>query len=498
VKKLMLICIALGFILSLNSVLFGQIKNDLQDDGTAIAMGSSVKLNASGEILVCGDNDILFAGVVVAVQDVGGTDYYLIASSDIYPAKLDVGVTAGDSLTTSAGGTFKTMSAGEIFVGYALEDGHATDLRKAIFIVNKPIAATPDDDWTRVSNMLYTYYTTDSVAIGMTSAANKLDIDGGALMRGDRYWGIDTSEADSFWIYDDGDSTYFDADNPIRAGDGLILETDGDVMAMQEFYVGDVPDAGTPDSVLIIENGWIRKEAAGTITPSSLQNAYVGGNTISMSAGEGDIVIYNDDSDTLLVLDESNGYVEIGGNTYIGDSLYFGDVEVDTTIDSILVLSSSGKVSWAPLLYVGGSVTCAYGEIVIDNTSGVYYELPGHAVWVSLDSAVAGVIAGAPYLTAHTTSGADSIVIGTKGATIYQMNVSISFKGASGTEFVMAVALNDTRLNKFTLFSDVASDDEMKSASLSGLINLNAGDVLTLYMQNRSGKPADKDIYIQF
>lgn len=33
-----------------------QLKNRVPDDGTAVALGSMAKLNASGEISVCGDN----------------------------------------------------------------------------------------------------------------------------------------------------------------------------------------------------------------------------------------------------------------------------------------------------------------------------------------------------------------------------------------------------------------------------------------------------------
>lgn len=73
--------------------------------------------------------------------------------------------------------------------------------------------------------------------------------------------------ADSFWIYDDGDTTRFDADNPIKIGDAsLIVETDGDVRATQRLYVGNVPDDAVADSVLTIDGGQVKKIATSSLS----------------------------------------------------------------------------------------------------------------------------------------------------------------------------------------------------------------------------------------
>ena len=127
-----------------------QLKNRVPDDGTAVALGSMVKLNASGEISVCGDDDDDVAGIVTAIVPDGATNYYLITASDIYPARLSATVTAGDRLTTAAGGALRTAAGGEVTVGWALEDGHATELRKAIISINSP----DDGDWADSSTFL--------------------------------------------------------------------------------------------------------------------------------------------------------------------------------------------------------------------------------------------------------------------------------------------------------------------------------------------------------
>lgn len=128
-------------------------------------------------------------------------------------------------------------------------------------------AGGSDTDWLRnaawAGNILYTYNTTDSVAIGLTSATAKLDVDGGITMRGDRYRGIDASGADSFYIYDDGDTTRFDADNPIKIGDAsLIVETNGDVIASQKMHVLDMPDTSKVRHVVVVDttNGQLRTQ----------------------------------------------------------------------------------------------------------------------------------------------------------------------------------------------------------------------------------------------
>ncbi len=445
---------------------FGQIKNPIQDAGAAIDMGSSVKVNSSGQIAVCGDNDSLFAGVVTAVQTIAATDYYLISSSDIFPAKLDAAVTAGDLLTTSAGGSFKTVSTGEIIVGVALQDGHATDLRKAIFAVDRTpnldtlaayldttnsffqrlrananpwladsvtfvegtnitltqtgdsititaSSSVGDNDWSGAeSGQMYAYDSDDSVAVGRPTAAAKFDVEGGIMMRGDRYWGVDaTAGADSFWIYDDGDTTRFDADNAIKIGDGSLI-------------------------------------------------------------------------------------VGTNGNVHVSDTMFLGEVVEDSITDSLLCVSSNGKVSWMDISDAGNAVIQSYGEMYIEDTIGVEVDLPAHRGRTVMDSASAGLVRGSPYVTAYTSGGDDSLTVMTDGGGIHQMNLSLTFSGPSGVELSMALCINDTIIDRFILGSDIASAGETKSSNLSGLMELAYGDVITVKLWNRNDRPSATTIKI--
>jgi len=55
---------------------------------------------------------------------------------------------------------------------------------------------------------------------------------------GNRYYGVDATQADSFWIYDDGDTTRFDAENPIKIGhNSLVVGTSGNVSVGGGMYV---------------------------------------------------------------------------------------------------------------------------------------------------------------------------------------------------------------------------------------------------------------------
>jgi len=60
-------------------------------------------------------------------------------------------------------------------------------------------------------------------------------------------------------------------------------------------------------------SGWDTINGGGTVT--NMQTAYDGGGDILMSAGEGDIRIYNDGGDESLFIQESNGRVGIGTTT---------------------------------------------------------------------------------------------------------------------------------------------------------------------------------------
>jgi len=95
----------------------------------------------------------------------------------------------------------------------------------------------------------------DSLVVGTDAyIMGNLEVEGNALIdNGNRYYAIDASGADSLWIYDDGDTTRFDADNPIKVGDAsLIVETDGDVIASQDLYV--LGDADIGDDLVIAES----------------------------------------------------------------------------------------------------------------------------------------------------------------------------------------------------------------------------------------------------
>jgi hypothetical protein len=200
------------------------------------------------------------------------------------------------------------------------------------------------------------------------------------------------------------------------------------------------------------------------------------------------------------------------GNVKVDDSLFIGKIEYDTLTDSVLMLGRSGTVGWMSFNDAGGSITRAYADMYIDSLGsavgngawqeGLLVNLPNDSPegwgnnWVDMTWAKPGEYAGLPYADVRcgTSSTVDSIVIGPKGALLYQMNVSISFAGASGSNLGLGIYKNGTLMRRFVLFSAVASAGERKSAALSGIMRLLAGDVLTLKLKNVQG--IAKTIYI--
>jgi len=523
-----------------------QIKNQLQDAGAAIDMGSSVEVNSSGQIETCGDNDSLFAGVVVAVQNVGGTDYYLISSSDIYPAKLDAGVTAGDRLTTSAGGSFKTASTGEIIVGIALEDGHATDLRKAIFEIDRVQNAfdtlkTPGDATdTLVAHSQFKVYG-ELIADSIQAVGGVIELDDSVAVHGsvaiDDTLSVTNNTVIGGNLYVDGTingdvsltsvQTYTDT---IRSTNDALPDT---IWFMGQVYINGelIADSIQAMGGVIELDDSVAVHGSMTIddTLSVVDNVHVGGNlyvdTLKTPGDATDTLVAHsqfkvygeliadsiqaiggvielDDSVAVhgaMTIDDSlyvDNALHTGGTVYLGDSLFFGSVELDTSdVDSILVLNGDGKVGWAPLNYIGGAMTRAYGELYID-TSRTYSNVPASGSWQYMDSCDIGHTAGLPFVYANCNDGyADSLIIGPEGANLYQMNISLSFQGDSKLWLTMGLFVNDVLQPKFTMFSDVASAGEMKSSSLSGLITLTEDDIVTVKFYNRFG--AGKEMIIQ-
>ncbi|MBN2542975.1 hypothetical protein JXI42_08945, partial [bacterium] len=205
----------------------------------------------------------------------------------------------------------------------------------------------------------------------------------------------------------------------------------------------------------------------------------------------------------------------------IKDSLVLGETRMDATAESVLVLSGDGQVNWAPIDYIGGSVVRAYGELYTDRYFlGDDVDLPDELVFTYMQIAKYNdtTTAGYPYVIADTCDtvidtfylvrlkvtgnppdtnfdttvaidtfySVDKLLIGPKGGQLYQMNLSISFGAPSGVWLQMAVCVNKEIQKKFVLFSNSASAGEIKSSSLSGLIRLDAGDEISVIMNNRA------------
>jgi len=138
------ISLKISLILLILGLAFAQttIKYQIPDAGTEYGIGVAVKVNGAGALVACdaADNDVV--GVIVAKETSGGNRYYLVSSAGVTTAYFKANatnITAGDKLTTAAGGSLYVAGAGEVYVGIAVEDGPAAGqatLKKVILTIN--------------------------------------------------------------------------------------------------------------------------------------------------------------------------------------------------------------------------------------------------------------------------------------------------------------------------------------------------------------------------
>jgi len=271
---------------------------------------------------------------------------------------------------------------------------------------------------------------------------------------GNRYYGVDATGADSFWIYDDGDTTRFDSDNPIKVGhSSLVVDTTGDVDIDGDLDIGgDIDVDGTGEfggdvniggnltvTGHIIETGskisvdtvlsgdkdittdtlvlYDQFKVYGELIADSIQAV---GNTILVTdnmlisggnryygvdaTGADSFWIYDDgdttrfDSDNPIKIGHGSVVVSgnstyMSGNAFVGDTLIIGDVGEDNTTDSILVLSSDGRVSVTSKSNFS-SDTCDTGRYIQNQ-----YSLAQNAnAWISgiLSAAILRAVPNAP------------------------------------------------------------------------------------------------------
>jgi len=267
---------------------------------------------------------------------------------------------------------------------------------------------------------------------------------------GNRYYGVDATGADSFWIYDDGDTTRFDSDNPIKVGhSSLVVDTTGDVDIDGDLDIGgDIDVDGTSEfggdvniggnltvTGHIIETGskisvdtvlsgdkdittdtlvlYDQFKVYGELIADSIQAV---GNTILVTdnmlisggnryygvdaTGADSFWIYDDgdttrfDSDNPIKIGHgsvvSGNSTYMSGNAFVGDTLIIGDVKEDSTTDSILVLSSDGRVSVASKSsFSGGAGGCIQNQ---------YSSAQNANAWISgrLSAAILRAVPNAP------------------------------------------------------------------------------------------------------
>lgn len=152
--------IALAILVLMAGMLSAQIKFPVTDDGTALTYGTVVSVDGTNPIQVVAadgtDRTQDVVGVVMAVQNVGGTDYYLVVTEGFLELS-GASFTPGDRLTVNATGDIVTSTNDEdILIGYALS---ATRVQILI-----------DDDQAR-----FTYFDDTFAGLGADNVQDAID-----------------------------------------------------------------------------------------------------------------------------------------------------------------------------------------------------------------------------------------------------------------------------------------------------------------------------------
>lgn len=203
------------------------------------------------------------------------------------------------------------------------------------------------------------------------------------IMNGDTLLGMDASATDTFMVYDDGDTTRFVSDNPIKIGNSsLIINTDGTVVATGDVEGSDI------NATNILKLGNIDINTSGTLSNvayESQENIFTENQTIS----GGDTLIFIDTTgnDSSLIYDDGSNMVIDSENPVL---LANGKLEFPATqsaSSNVNILDDYEEGTFTPV--VGGSDTSR--TLGYTQQTGVYTKI-GNRVYFSLR-----VTIGEPY-----------------------------------------------------------------------------------------------------
>lgn len=135
-----------------------------------------------------------------------------------------------------------------------------------------------------------------------------------------------------------------------------------------------------------------------------------------------------------------------------------------------------------------------HGEMYIENPAT--YEVLPMAVtpnYYGLTSASEGYTTGSEYVRYEDNATADRLVIGSQGAGTYLVTLSSSFGGNGNVKVGAAIHINGVLQNGLAFLNKLNSTGDVSSASLTGIVTLQAGD----YLDVRFNSDTDnKNVYI--
>ncbi|MCD6501605.1 hypothetical protein J7L01_03305 [bacterium] len=206
INKILLVILA--FTVCTFSVEAGDVlKYNIVDNGSALSIGTIVKIVSDTTIDVCGEGE-LPVGVIIGYEGASSDpDYYLVANSGIASnVRCGETISDGDKLVPYTFGSVRKLATDPTgyVVGVALEDGSLGNrIKMMVDIVTGGGAGGggADDDWQVIGDGTppdTVYNLSDYIGIGTSTPAEKLDVNGnlylsGGDLRTDRWTGGATS-----------------------------------------------------------------------------------------------------------------------------------------------------------------------------------------------------------------------------------------------------------------------------------------------------------------
>lgn len=122
----------------------------------------------------------------------------------------------------------------------------------------------------------------------------------------------------------------------------------------------------------------------------------------------------------------------------------------------------------------------SYGGAYESNEAGSAITLTSNAAFYKWVTATSGTVKGAPWVTFDNGAGNKHLVVGASGAGLYLVNCHFSGTLGAANELKAAIFVGTLEQANLRVDQDVATLAKYQTGSITGLLTLAAGDIVSL------------------